>query len=107
MDVGGLRNHLCTFDHVSGGNMTQEQALIAAREIFPGNEFISVERRRSIGYKYGYPNMFYIWDHSSHTKSAIVASSTRSWEHVLAIAKSGNEDIWPEEDAPLEDEVSA
>lgn len=90
--------------------MTQEQALKAFQEIFPQQAAsLSVQRERTIGYKHGWPNVYTLWDHSrSRIQSALVASSNRSWEHALAIAKSGDEDVWPEEKGQWEDEqVSA
>jgi len=87
--------------------MTQEQALAEFQAMFPGNKCLKVERTRSLGFKHGYMNQFYLWDHSDYLDSHIVASSRRSWEHALAIAKSGNEDCWPVDDSPVEEEAIA
>lgn len=85
--------------------MTQEQALKAFQAIFPESDKLQVQRVRSIGYKHGYTTEYSLWDFSRvGRESAIVATSDRSWEHVLAIAKSGNDDCWAEEDGVWEDE---
>lgn len=78
--------------------MTQEQALAAALEIFSDRKKdISVERNRTIGYMTSdTKNTYYIWD-----DTRIAASSDRSWEHALAIAKSGNDDIWEATDSEV------
>ena len=87
--------------------MKQTEALDEARKLFPEiADHISVERNYTIGFKHGIQNQFYIWDHSNRG-ARIVAHSDRSWEHALAIAKSGNEDIWPEDATPIDDEVEA
>jgi hypothetical protein len=83
--------------------MTQEQALAAFQELRPKSRHLAVSRDRHIGYRPA--NDYYLWDHSQGP-SALVASSDRSWEHALAIAKSGDEDCWPAEDAVFEDEVT-
>ena len=81
--------------------MTQEEALQAAKELFPAEaEFIQVERTRAIGCKHGHDNTFYIWNF--HHKAEIIASSTHSWEHAIAIVKSRADDPWPEDDSPVE-----
>ena len=86
--------------------MTQEEALKEAQAMFPEiADVIAVERQHRSGCKYGNVNTYYIWDHSNHD-CRIVSKSNRSWEHVLAIAKSGNEDCWPETSEPWEDEVA-
>ena len=86
--------------------MTQEQALAEFQKLRPESRKLAVSRDRHIGYHYGQENTYYLWDHAEDSDS-IIATSTRSWEHALAIAKSRNEDCWPEEDAVFEDEVSA
>lgn len=84
--------------------MNQQQALDAVKAIFPDiAEHLQVESTRALGAQRGNMNMYWIWDWSGQ-KLRTIAFSTRSWEHALAIAKSGNEDIWPEENEPLEDE---
>lgn len=85
--------------------MTQEQALAAFQALRPESPKLAVSRERRIGYELGFANCYYLWDHE--LTCSIVASSNRSWEHALAIAKSGDDDCWPEEDAVFEDEVSA
>jgi hypothetical protein len=86
--------------------MTQEDALKALQEIFPINPYLAVSRERTIGYVKGWANTFYLWDHSGSGRNSIIASSNRSWEHAVAIAKSGNEDCWPEDDSPVEKEAA-
>lgn len=81
--------------------MTQEQALAEFQAMFPEDaEKLSVSRERFIGYKPR--NTFYLWNRTGLGPD-IIASSERSFEHALAIAKSGNEDCWPEDDSPIED----
>ena len=84
--------------------MTQEQALAELEAIFPEKVgSLTVTRERSIGLHWGHDDEFRAWDHTDHACDSI-ATSNRSWEHMLAIAKSSNEDIWPEDKAPWEDE---
>lgn len=80
--------------------MTQEQALEEFKKLRPdcvGR--LKAERVRSIGYIHGFSNEFNLWDYSEVRPHLI--SSRRSWEHALAIAKSGDEDCWPEDDSPI------
>ena len=88
--------------------MTQEQAYEEFYALMPEDRrsFLQAERSRAVGCDHGYKNEYYLWDHSQQGP-AIVAYSTRSWEHALAIARSGNEDIWPEDDPAWDDEVKA
>ena len=80
--------------------MTQEQALFEFQEMFHDRRELQIERTRVIGVKRGHMNTFRLssWQHGYE----IIATSNRSWEHALAIAKSGNEDIWAEDDSPVE-----
>jgi len=74
--------------------MTQEEALQRAKEIYPHEaENLRAERSYCIGAKHDYMDEFYIWE-----EEKILAHSTRSWAHCIAILESGNEDIWPEDD---------
>ena len=85
--------------------MTQEQALQALREIYPDNKHLAVSREREIGHRN--TDQYFAWNWTGY-RCEILARSDRSWEHMLAIAKSGNEDIWPEDKSAWEDEqVSA
>ena len=84
--------------------MTQEQALKELEAIFPNLAGgLTVTRERSIGLHWGSDVEYRAWNHKDRACD-ILATSNRSWEHMLAIAKSGNEDIWPEDKAPWEDE---
>jgi len=85
--------------------MTQEQALVEFQKLRPESTKLQASRERSVGYQHGFANSYVLWDHAEYG-SPIVASSERSWEHALAIAKSGDEDCWPETDAVFEDEVA-
>lgn len=81
--------------------MTQEQALEEFKKLRPASaDKLKVERERSIGYRSGWPNLFRLWDYSGAVSELI--TSERSWEHALAIAKTGDEDCWPEDDSPVE-----
>jgi hypothetical protein len=81
----------------------QSEALEEFKKLFPDDaEFLRVEREHSIGYSFGAADVFYLWNQALH--HPVIASSTRSWEHALAIAKSGNEDVWPEDNSPIEGE---
>jgi hypothetical protein len=83
-------------------HMTQEQALEAAKTMFPDKaNGLVVSRERLIGARWCYPNEFRLWDTSAQTR--IIATSHRSFEHMLAIAKSGNEDVWEEDNSPVEE----
>jgi hypothetical protein len=83
--------------------MTQEQALAELKLIFPDDaEYLRVEREHSIGCRHGFKDTFTLWNHSAHFNSHIVASSNRSWEHALAIAKSGNEECWEQDTSEVE-----
>jgi hypothetical protein len=85
--------------------MTQREALDAYRAMFPDRAAkLKVEREHSIGYKYGHMDSFNLWDFSGPTSQLI--QSPYSWEHALATAKSGNEDLWPQDDSPVESEVA-
>lgn len=85
--------------------MTQEKALSEFQAIFPEDaNYLTVERERKIGYEHGDMNAFYLWNHNLPGSSSIVASSNRSFEHALAIARSGNEDIWEEDTTPIPEE---
>ena len=77
--------------------MTQEQALKELQAAFPDKaDYFTLQREHSIGYEYGNIDSFYIFEHSFGS-SRIIASSHRSWAHAVAIAKSADEDIWPED----------
>ena len=85
--------------------MKQSEALEEFKKMFPEDAHrLAVERSFRIGYNFGAMNLFYLWNHSCGMSNHLVASSTRSWEHALAIAKSGNEDVWPEDNSPIEGE---
>ena len=85
--------------------MNQQQALDAVKAIFPDiAEHLQVERSHSLGAQRGTMNVYRVWDWSGRTPKTL-ATSGRSWEHAVAIAKSGNEDVWPEESEPFEDEA--
>lgn len=78
--------------------MTQEQALAEIEAAFPEKKGqIKLERNHSIGMQHGSMDQFYIWEKVGRLSVEIMASSDRSWEHAIAIAKSENEDIWPED----------
>lgn len=84
-------------------HMTQHEALEAARALFPDDaQYLSVSRERFIGNQQW--DRFYLWRHLGG-RAEILASSTRSFEHALAIARSGNEDCWEQDDSPLEQEA--
>lgn len=81
--------------------MTQEECLALAQALFHEDaKYISVSRDRYIGRDTR--NEFYIWNERLPGGMQIVASSSRSFDHCLAIARSGNEDIWPEDDSPTD-----
>jgi len=83
----------------------QSEALEEFKKLFPEDaEFLSVERNHTIGFHHGYDDGFTLWNHSEGRDKHIIASSFHSWEHALAIAKSGNEDVWPEDNSPIEGE---
>jgi hypothetical protein len=85
--------------------MKQSEALEEFKKLFPEDaEFLKVERMHSIGYKHGCYDEFILWNWNLGGTNHIAASSYRSWEHALAIAKSGNEDVWPEDHSPIEGE---
>ena len=84
--------------------MTQEEALKAYQEMFPEKaEHLEAERTRSIGRRN--QSEFTLWDWSGLRLGMV--KSERSWEHALAMAKSGDENIWPEDQSPVEDEITA
>ena len=86
--------------------MTQEQALAQFKLFYPQDaDYLQVEREHCIGYRHSVDDAFRLWNHRGGL-CQIVATSNRSWEHALAIAKSGNEDIWPE-DHEFEEESHA
>ena len=88
--------------------MTIQEALAQAMEIFPEGEItVSIEQKMKARSRWPFipkndDTTVYMerWIHHRDLPSGCI-SSTRSWEHALAIARSGNEDIWPE----VEDEV--
>jgi len=84
----------------TGGEMTIQEAFEQAQELLGNGATVNIEcsMRES-----GKPNVCR-WIFSNELPNRCV-SSYRSWEHALAIAKSGNEDCWPEADD--EYEVSA
>lgn len=80
--------------------MTQEEALEEFKKLRPESaDKLRVEREHSIGYTYGATDSFRLWDCSGSKLDLI--SSTRSWDHALAMAKSGDEDCWPEDNSPI------
>ena len=80
--------------------MTQEQALEKFQAMYPEDAArLAVSRDRMVGRVRGEANTYYLWG----ADGRIVASSTRSWAHVLAIAKSGDEDIWDKVDEMVEE----
>lgn len=86
--------------------MTQEQALAAYQAMYPAKaDKLAVERERSIGGGIGHPNTFNLWDRSGSKLGLI--TSHQSWEHVLSIAKSKDEDLWGKDDSPIEEEIAA
>ena len=85
--------------------MKQSEALEEFKKILPNEaEFLAVSHHKFIGDFIGYSNEFSLWSHYEDRDTSLVASSVRSWEHALAIAKSGNEDVWPEDHSPIEGE---
>ena len=87
--------------------MTQEQALETAKQLFPNiADRITVSRERSIGFKHGSDNEYWIWDHSSRFESIIMGSSTICWEQALDEAKAKYEAGYTVRDTPFEDEQS-
>lgn len=81
-------------------HMTQEEALAELQAAFPDRaQYFRLVREHSIGMQYGCMDEFCIWQH--YGSRQILANSNRSWEHAVAIAKSGNEDIWPEDHSPI------
>lgn len=79
--------------------MTQEQALEKLKAIFPGNKNLAVSRDRMVGARNWNQYFAWSWSHGGY----IICSSDRSWGHLLAIAKSGNEDVWEKVDEPTEE----
>ena len=83
--------------------MNIQDALKAAQEIFPEQSDVHVSLDCTL-----YPGQKLRMTRYIFTSALPrnIVSSDRSWEHALAIARSGNEDLW--EDAPDEiDEVNA
>jgi hypothetical protein len=70
--------------------MTQEQAFEELQAIFP-SENITVERDRKIRTGDGTFNSYWLF---ADCLPRGVISSDRSWEHLIAIAHSGNEKMW-------------
>ncbi len=83
--------------------MTEEVALGELVKIFPSVDpkFLAVSRDRHVYGDGRVRNSYYVWNYTVE-KATIVGSSYRSYEHALAIAKSGNEDVWEAEDRGME-----
>jgi hypothetical protein len=81
-----------------GIEMTQEQAYQQLQALFPG-EYITVSRERTI--RTGREPHNYYWLHADTLPNHCI-SSERSWKHLIAIAKSGNESCWAEVDEEVE-----
>lgn len=79
-------------------HMTQEEALEKFRALRP-NSKVAVSRERFAGDFGGHKNMFSLWDTTGSI--LLIVHSNRSFEHALAVAESGNEDVWPEDDSPI------
>ena len=89
--------------------MTQLEALAEAKIIAPEiADKLTMDRHHTVGFIYGHVDEFYIWNHADDA-CEILAHSDRSWEHALAImkAKLGNDNLWPKDNSPIEDEVEA
>lgn len=85
--------------------MKQSEALEEFKKLFPeDSDNLSVERNHSIGFQCGNEDEFYLRNFANGPSDSIVASSTRSFEHALAIAKSHKKDVWPEDHSPIEGE---
>ena len=68
--------------------------------------YLSLQRQRNLNSQGEVTNSFYIFSHAGCRKhDCLVAHSERSWEHALAIAKSGNPEVWDEDDSPIETEA--
>lgn len=85
--------------------MTQEKALVEYQAMFPNKaDKLAVERKRSIGYKFGHANGFNLWDHSDDKIQ--LTSSNISWEHVLMQVRAKHEELWSKDTSPIaEDEA--
>lgn len=84
--------------------MTQEQALIEAQKMFPGN-LVSVSRDRFIGSSTR--NQYYVWKRAYEGQSgagSIMGSAYESWESALIEARVKGERILSP-DVPFEDET--
>ena len=79
--------------------MKIQEALEAAMQIFPGEYiYVSIDHTLSSDGRERKAR----WIHCEALRNGC-SCSDRSWEHVLAIARSGNEDCWPEVDDPIEE----
>jgi hypothetical protein len=84
--------------------MTQEQALAEAKIIMsPIAHKIAVSRTRQIGCAHGHANQFHVWEFGAACE--VLASSTTSWEHCIAVLRADREEIWPAQTEPFEDEA--
>jgi hypothetical protein len=102
------KNHVDFYSRIAycayreGNNMTIQEALKAAQEIFPDDENVYVSMDVSLYKKDKKPRQT-LWVFANSLPRRTV-SSNRSWEHALAIARTGNEDIWPEVEEPFEEQ---
>jgi hypothetical protein len=84
--------------------MTQEQALTEAKIIMsPIAHKIAVSRTRQIGCEHGHANEFQVWEFGGSCE--LLAQSTISWEHCIAVLRADREEIWPAQAQPFEDEA--
>ena len=80
--------------------MTIQEALKAAQEIFPGDNSVSVSIDQVA--RTGNEELTTTrWIFSDGIARRCVSSS-RSWEHVLALAGADNNELWPEDKAETE-----
>jgi hypothetical protein len=80
------------------------EAFDAAKAIFPDDSGLSVTIEYTI--RASGKVQAIRWIHSRKL-SRLCISSYHSWEHALAIARSGNDDCWPEVDESMDEPVSA
>lgn len=83
--------------------MTQEQALEICKELFPDKaENFTLEREHYIGMQWGHMDTFRIWEHSHSYRSEILATSHVSWEHAIAVLKANSEELWEQDNSPVD-----
>lgn len=81
--------------------MTIEQVYQQLAEIYPGESVkISIDRTWDSANKFR--SSYYIFVPNAVGSQKRIWSSDRSWEHALAQARSSNEDIWEEQQEPME-----